>query len=188
MPSILVTPPTIEPVTLVEAKAHLRVGHADEDALIGTLISAARRHVEARTGLFLIEQGWTCFRDDWPDDGVIELPLAPLLAVGELATFDEADVKTVIDPDHYLVDGTSRPPRLVLRGSRVWTRPERIANGIAVAVTAGFGPTETDVPEPLRQAILILVAHWFDHRGDGRPPSPPLTVETLVKQFREMRL
>lgn len=188
MSSILVSPPAAEPVTLAEAKAHLRVAHADEDSLISTLIASARRHVEARTGLLLIQQNWTCYADDWPEDGVMALPLAPLIAVDEVAVFGDDDVKAVIDPAHYYVDLASRPPRLLQRGSRVWARPGRIGNGIAISVTAGFGPSSDAVPAPLREAILQLIAHWFEHRGDGKPPLPPLTVDTLIQPYREVRL
>lgn len=188
MPSKLMTPPAVEPVTLAEAKAHLRVTHADEDQLISTLISSARRVVEARSGLLLIEQTWTAFLDDWPDSGIIDMPLAPLLSVDSVATFGEDDIAATVDPAHYYADTASRPPRLLLRGSRVWTRPGRIANGIAIIVTAGFGATASAVPEPLRQAVLILVAHWFEHRGAADPPPLPLTLDALIRPWREVRL
>lgn len=188
MSFILLTPPALEPVSLAGAKAHLRVSHADEDSLIGSLIVAARRLAEAQTGLCLIAQQWLCFRDDWPDDGVIALPVAPLLSVDELASFSGEDVKSAVDPAHYYVDAASRPPRLLLRGSRVWARPGRIGNGVAMTVSAGFGPAAEDVPEPLRQAVLQMVSHWYGHRGDANPPPPPLTVSTLLAPFRELRL
>jgi uncharacterized phiE125 gp8 family phage protein len=188
MSSILTSPPAVEPVSLAEAKGHLRVGHADEDALIGTLIVTARRHVEAQTGLRLIAQEWSHFRDDWPGDGVAALPLAPLLAVGDVKTHGEDDIAAVIDPAHYYVDAFGRPPRLLLRGSRVWARPGRIGNGIEIELTAGFGSLPSDVPEDLRQAILQLVAHWYENRGSGREPQVPLTVTAIVERFREKRL
>ncbi len=188
MASVLVTPPAIEPVSLAEAKAHLRITHADEDALISTLIVSARRIVEARTGLLLIEQEWTCYLDDWPDDGVIAIPLSPVSAVEDLSVFGENDTPAVIDPAHYYVDVASRPSRLMLRGSRVWARPGRIGNGIAIAVTAGFGTTAVAVPEALRQAILLLVAHWHEHRGNAEPPALPLTLDALTQPFRAVRL
>ena len=188
MPAILVTPPAIEPVSLAGAKAHLRVVHAEEDQLISTLISSARRIAEARSGLLLIEQVWTSFLDDWPDTGVIDLPLSPVSSITEVRTYGEDDIAAAIDPAHYYADTASRPPRLLLRGSRVWARPGRIANGVAITMTAGFGPNAADVPEPLRQAILILVAHWFEHRGTGNPPPLPLTLDALIRPWREVRL
>ena len=188
MPSILLTPPAVEPVSLAEAKAHLRVGHADDDQFIATLIAAASRQVGAQTGLALIEQQWTVFRDDWPENGVFELPYAPLTAVEELASFGDDDTKAVIDPAHYYIDAASRPPRLLLRGSRIWARPGRIGNGIAATVTVGFGAAGIDVPEPLRQAMLVLMAHWYEHRGNANPPRVPLTVDQLTRPFRGVRL
>lgn len=188
MTAVLVTPPAIEPVTLAEAKAHLRVGHDDENDLIATLIVAARRQVEARTGLALIAQHWTVLRDDWTMDGIVPLPVMPLMAIDEVAVFGDDGEKAVIDPAHYHADLASRPPRLLLRGSRVWARPGRIGNGIAITVQAGFGAAAADVPAPIRQAILLMVAHGFAHRGDGTPPPPPLTIETLLQPFRAVRL
>ena len=188
MPSKLITPPTVEPVTLAEAKAHMRVSHAEEDQLISTLISTARRIVEARSGLVLLQQVWTSYLDDWPEAGLVELPFAPVMSVNMVAVFGEDDVEASIDPAHYYADTASRPPRLMLRGSRVWAKPGRIANGIAITVTAGFGSAASSVPEPLRQAVLILVAHWFEHRGAADPPPLPLTFDTLVRPWREVRL
>ena len=188
MPAILITPPAAEPILLAEAKAHLRVVHAEEDQLISTLINSARRIVEARSGLLLIDQVWTSFLDDWPDSGVIELPLSPVSSIASVATYGEDDIAAAVDPAHYYADTASRPPRLLLRGSRVWARPGRIANGIAITVTAGFGPAAADVPQPLRQAILILIAHWFEHRGTENPPPLPLTLDALIRPWREVRL
>lgn len=188
MPSVLMTPPAAEPVSLAEAKAHLRVTHGDDDVLIGTLIASARRIVEARSGLQLITQDWTCYRDAWPEDGVIGIPLGPLTAVIELAVYGEDGAKAVIDPAHYYADFASRPPRLLLRGSRLWQPPGRALNGIAITVEAGFGPAAADVPETLRQAVKILLAHWYEHRGSGDPPPVPVTFDALIRPCREVRL
>jgi len=188
MSSILTTPPAVEPVSLTEAKAHLRIGHADEDAMITRLIIAARRHFEAHTGLGLISQGWSYFRDDWPEDGVIELPLSPVIAVTQVKTWSEDDEAATIDPAHYYSDHISHPPRLLLRGSRVWARPGRIGNGIEIILTVGFGAAASDVPAELRQAILDLVAHWHSQRGDVAETGLPLTVATVIERFREKRL
>jgi len=187
MGAILVQAPASEPVSLAGARAHLRIVGNDDDALLASLITAARRVVEARTGLCLIAQAWMCFRDGWPEDGIIALPVAPLLDVEELAVFGEDDQKAVIDPAHYIVDAVSRPPRVLLRGSRQWQRPGRAVNGIGIRVAAGFGAAG-DVPQPLRQAVLLLVAHFFAQRGDEAGPALPAGLGALLDPFRGVRL
>ncbi len=184
MPSILTSPPAAEPVSLAEAKAHLRVTHGDDDAYIGTLLRTARQSVEAQTGLGLVSQGWSVFLDDWPDNGVIELPLAPVLEVIDIKVHGDDDVAAVIDPSHYYEDRVSRPARLILRGSRSWARPGRVANGIEILLTIGFAT----VPEPLREAILQLLGHWYERRGDEAADSRPLHIAQLIQPYREMRL
>ena len=175
-------------MSLDEAKAHLRLTAGEEDTLISTLITAARRVVEARTGLCLVAQGWLCLRDDWPADGVIELPVAPLIEVEEIGVIGEDGETAVIDPAHYLADAASRPPRVLLRGSRQWPRPGRAVNGIAIRVRAGFGAEAQDVPAPLRQAVELLVGHFYAQRGDEAGGGLPLSLGALLDPYRMVRL
>jgi len=188
MPSILTTPPAAEPVSLELAKAHLRIQSSDDDGVISTLIVAARRHVEAKTGLALVSQGWSQFLDQWPESGIVELATAPLVSVASIKVYDDDDVATAIDASLYFADMVSRPPRVITRTGRCWPVPGRAANGIEIAFTAGFGDVAADIPEDLREAMLQLVAHWFESRGTGREPDPPLTVATILAGYREMRL
>jgi uncharacterized phiE125 gp8 family phage protein len=187
MPAILTAPPAIEPVSLGEAKAHLRVTHNDDDQYISTLIKTARTAIEARTGLALITQGWSVFLDDWPQTGEIRLPLAPVLDVVDIKAWSDADVAAIIDPAHYFEDRASRPPRIVLRGSRSWVKPGRVANGIEILLSVGFGAAAAAVPEPLREAILQLVAHWFGARGDEQADWP-MGAARLIHPYKEFRL
>jgi uncharacterized phiE125 gp8 family phage protein len=188
MPQVLVSPPAVEPVSLAEAKAHLRVTHNEEDAVIGALIASARRVAEARTGLCFITQDWICFRDAWPEQGVLDIQLAPVLSVEELAVFGEDGQKAVIEASHYVVDAASRPARLMLRGSRQWQPPGRQLNGIGIRVRAGYGTAPGAVPAPLRQAVLMLVAHYYGARGEDSRPALPVSLDALLSVFREVRL
>ena len=188
MPCILTTPPASEPVSLDDAKAHLRLSQSDDDVLLSTLISAARRRIEAETGLALIQQGWSCYRDDWPDTGLVEIAVAPLLSVNRVTTYGDDDTAADIDASHYYIDAVSRPARVALRGSRVWPRPGRAANGIEIAVTAGFGTAAAAVPEDLRTALLHLVAQLYENRGTGSEPDLPLTVAAAIARYRMVRL
>jgi uncharacterized phiE125 gp8 family phage protein len=187
MSKILTSPPAVEPVTLAEAKAHLRVTDAAEDSLISTLIVAARKHCELATSLAFIAQGCSVFRDRFPDAAELELPLWPIIAVGDVKVFGEDDVPAIVDPAHYFADKVARPARLVLRSSRIWPKPGRVANGVEIQLTAGFGAGPSDVPQPLREAILRLVAHWFERRGD-EAGEVPLVIGAVLMPYRSARL
>jgi uncharacterized phiE125 gp8 family phage protein len=200
MPLILTSGPAVEPVTLAEAKAHLRVDASAEDTLIASLIVTSRLHVEAAVGLALITQSWSYFRDAWPPGPVLDLPLHPIQSIAAVRLYDESGATTTLDPVTYFLDGAANPPRLVRQGgamgapiwSNVWPRPGRIANGIEVAFAAGYGNAAADVPGPIRQAILLLVAHWYEHRspleaGAHAEPVPDMVSE-LLAPYRSVRL
>jgi uncharacterized phiE125 gp8 family phage protein len=188
MSLILTTPPLVEPISLAEAKAHLRITHSDDDAYISTLIIAARRLVEARTGLRLLQQGWSIFLDAWPNDGVIDLPLSPVSAVDDIVTYGELDTPAILDHAHYFLDAASRPARVVFRQGRNPANPGRRAKGIEVKVQAGFGATASAVPQDLKQAALFITAHWFSRRGEGDDGVLPMAVLELLSPYRMMRL
>ncbi len=187
MSLLLTTPPTVEPLSLVEAKAHLRVPHADDDTYISTLITLARRRVETRTGLRLITQSWSQFLDCWPPFGMIDLSLNPVSAVTDIIVYGDTDTPSTIDPAHYFLDATSYPPRLVFRHGRNPSPPGRRAKGIEIRLTAGFGNAAA-VPQELKQAILLLVADAFTHRGDDGVRPMSAAVLELINAYRIMRL
>ena len=188
MPLILQTPPAAEPVSLAEAKSHLRVAHSNDDAYIDKLLVAARRLVEARTDVRLMAQDWSLFIDRWPDDGVISLGLSPVSVVDDIITYGESDTPATLDPAHYYLDAASRPARVVLRDGRNVAPPGRRLNGIEVRFTAGFGTTAASVPQELTQAIQLTVAAWHDNRGDGDGGSLPLAAAELLSAYRLVRL
>ncbi len=188
MSLILTSPPATEPVSLAEAKAHLRITHTDDDTYISTLIIAARRLVEARTGLRLLQQGWSLFLDTWPCGGMIDVPLAPLIAIDDIIIYGDLDTPATLDHAHYFLDAASRPPRVVFREGRVPAQPGRQANGIEVKLQAGFGAAATAVPQELKQAVLLITAHWFSRRGEGDDGVLPMAILELLAPYRTKRL
>ena len=148
--------------------------------------------VEAAVGLALVTQSWSYFLDVWPPDAALKLPLRPVQSVGAVRLYDENAVATTLPSSSYLLDGAGTPPRLVRQGSLAWPRPGRVANGIEIAFTAGYGDAAADVPEPIRHAILLLVAHWHEHRsplevGPLAQPPPDMVAE-LLSPYRTARL
>jgi uncharacterized phiE125 gp8 family phage protein len=181
----LITPPAVEPVTLDEAKAHLKVNTVDDDALITRLISAARARAEWHTGRAFIAQSWILWLDRWPGCAVVEIPLPPLVAVTSVAAHDGDGSATTLDPSSYTVDMASQPGRI--RFDCSMPSNLRAINAIAIAFEAGYGDGTTDVPAPLREAILEIVAELYVHRGDG-PEELSLTAQALLAPSRIFKL
>ena len=117
MTVVLTTAPAVEPISLAEAKAHLRLDASDEDALLTALITAARMFVERTLGVALITQSWPYFLDFWPSAGCITLPILPVQAVGAVRVHDGAGGVITLDAASYEVDALSEPARLVLKGA-----------------------------------------------------------------------
>jgi uncharacterized phiE125 gp8 family phage protein len=163
----LFTPPIEEPVSVAEAKAHLRLDTSDEDALVGGLIVAARQWCEGYQNRAYVTQTWDLVLDRWscePDLDRIRIPLPPLQSVASLKYTDADDVQTTMPASEYLVDVASQPGRLMLAYGRSWpTVTLRPAAAIEIRFTAGYGAA-AEVPETVKQAIKLLVGHLYEHR------------------------
>ena len=192
MPLLLTAGPSVEPVSLDEAKAHCRLDGAAEDPLIASLILAARMHIERSLGVALIEQSWSLFLDAWQDRPWADLPLAPVLSLEAVRLYRADDSFVSLGPDLFTLDNAGRAPRLARRGGGLWPQPGRAVNGIEIAFTAGYGEGEEDVPMPVRLAIKMLVAHWYEAREAVTPgiaaDMVPMSVTSLIAPYREVRL
>jgi len=189
MSAILLTAPSVEPLTLAEAKAFLRVEHADDDDLIASLVAGARGHVEAATRRALVTQTWRLFLDVWPESGCLEVLPAPLQAV-VAARVHASDGAIELDPDVFVAD-SGRAPAVLAFAPRALPAPARARAGIEIDVRTGYGDAAVDAPEPLRQALRLLLAHWYENRGvvagDGAGASPE-SVRALIAPYRVLGL
>jgi uncharacterized phiE125 gp8 family phage protein len=163
MSFILLSGPAAEPLSLDDAKAFLKVETADDDDVIAALIAGARVHVEAQTRRALITQSWRLIRDAWPDNGRVAILPAPLRAVtaGRVYRFD--GTTQALDTATFVVDAAAAPA--VLSFSSPPPAPGRMVAGIELDISAGYGDAAAAVPGDLRQAIRLLVAHWYENRG-----------------------
>ncbi len=192
MSLVLTSGPVLEPVSLAEAKAHLRIDHAADDALLQSLIVTSRLHVEAALSLALITQSWSWMLDQWPKGRIFALPLRPVTAIAHVKLWRRDATAETLAPAAFFLDGANNPARLVPMAPSTIGDPERPANGIEIAFTAGYGPAAGDVPATIRQALLLLIAHWYEHRepveiGNGIT-AVPVMVSELLHPFRRKRL
>lgn len=165
----LVTAPATEPVSLTEAKLHLREDGDDQDDLIELFIKAAREAVEKHTGRGLIDQTWDVYLDEFPDDDdPIEIALAPIIEVVDVFYTDSAGVEqTMAEGDDYLLDTVSRPARI--KAVLAWPSAKETMNAVRARVRVGYldqsvSPAEADVPSRIKSAILLIVGNLFAHR------------------------
>jgi uncharacterized phiE125 gp8 family phage protein len=157
------TEPSVEPVSVDEAKLHLRVDIATENDLITRLIAVARRHSEQLSGKAFITQTLAGGLSGWPRDGVIRLPYMPLQSVTSITYVDaDGDTQTLAETV-YGVD--TKLGLIYLKNNQSWpTTALRDYDPITVTWVAGYGDAAADVPDAYKQAILLLVGHWFENR------------------------
>jgi uncharacterized phiE125 gp8 family phage protein len=192
MISYLLAGPATEPVTLAEAKAWLRLDGGDEDGLVTTLIAAARIHIESTTGRAMLTQSWRVVLDGWPLDRTVTLPVAPLQTLTEIRAYDADGAFTTIALAQFQAESAVAPARLLLPPAITGMPALRERLGIEVDYVAGYGDDASAVPEDLRQALLVLVAHWFEHRDAvitaGAGTLIPLGFDGMVAPYKRVRL
>jgi uncharacterized phiE125 gp8 family phage protein len=189
MTYVCIAPPAAEPLALADIKAHLRIDGAEEDLLLPGLAKAAREHLERATGLSLVSQGWRFHLDGWPDSGALEIARGPVSHVLAVRVFDELGEEDELNLAGHVLDGIRRPARLWLRET---PSARRAINGIEVDFTAGFGESGADVPDTLKRAMLVHVAHMYEFRGavpvEMQPAGVPEGYDRLIAPFLMRRL
>lgn len=187
----LLTAPTITPVTLAEAKAHCRIDHTDNDTQITALIEAATSYLDGYHGILgrcLIEQTWELYYDTFPTDD-LRIPLGNLISVTSVEYVDPTTLLYVTwaaanyETDTYSLDGWVIPVD-------TWPTPAETINAVRVTFKAGYGSTAASVPAAIRQAILMIIGHWFESREtviiDQTAIKLPMAADALLAPFRRV--
>ncbi len=185
----IVNLPIVEPISLAEAKRWLRVDHGDDDGLIASLIKGARERIEARTGRAIMAQTWRIVLDRWPAEARVSLPVLPVMTVTAVRLLDTAGFSSVLASTLYGLELGTEPPVLAVNAP---PNPGRARNGIEIDVVAGYGTTSAACPEPLRQAMRLLIAAAYEGRGPDsageRRPDVVGEVDRLIAPYRQMKL
>lgn len=157
--------PTDWPVTVDEVKAHCRIDTDEDDALLLRLIKSATMLTEALCWSALIQQTWVLSANEFPCTDELVLPKGPLLAVDSVTYDDESGTPhTLTVNTDYVVDNSSEPGKICLTHDSVWPITRHQFGSVRVTYKTGYGTTGASVPEALRTAILVLVAHHYENR------------------------
>lgn len=160
------------------------------DPYLRSLITAARQHVEEFLRRSLITSTWRYTLDGFPCSDVLELPRANLLGVSAVEYIDPAGDTQTLSTDVYSVDTASLPGRICLKYVQVWPFVQVIRNAVTITFTAGYGPAASDVPQPIKAAMKLLIGHWHENReavNVGQSVTTlPLAAESLLWQYRNL--
>jgi uncharacterized phiE125 gp8 family phage protein len=156
------TPPAGEPLTLADAKGHMREDGTDQDVHIAGLIAAVRRDQEDRLGVALITQTMAMRMDRFP--ALLELPRSPVQSVTSIQYVDLDGVTQTLAGTEYTADLYSTPPRIVPAYGKSWPSTRAVPNAVTVTFVAGFGDSSEAVPDDLRTALLMRLADLYENR------------------------
>ena len=154
--------PAVEPVSLAEAKAHLRVDFADEDALISALIVAARRMVENFIRCRLITQTVTITVDGFGTG--IGVPLWPVQSITSVKYDDTDNAEQTMAATDYQLVKTCKPPMIMTEYQVVWPTARADYGSVRAEVVVGYGDAATNVPQDIIQAIYMLIGDMYEQR------------------------
>lgn len=166
----VITPPTVEPVTLAECKADLRVDHTDDDALIASLIVGARTRVEDISRRAFINRTLEMSLCGWPADNKIRLPYPPAVSVTSVTYYDDDNVLQTMASSDYILVSDVEPAIVTIKKTTTWPDASlREVWPVRVKWVAGYGATAASVPDFFKWCIRQLVAIRYENRDEMTP-------------------
>jgi len=160
----LATAPSVDPITIAEAKTHMRVEHSDDDVLIGELINVAVNYVDATgsLGKAMITQTWCEYYG--PHLSTIRLSLGPVQSVSSIQYYDANNNLQTDTLSNYYVIGTKGYMTIYPKSGYTWPTVFNREDAIKITYVIGFGDTAASVPSTVKHALKMLVAHYYENR------------------------
>lgn len=185
MPAKLITPPSVEPVSLSEAKAHLRFTSNAEDVLISQRISMIRQYCEDQTQISLMPQTWELVSDGFSCEMFLSHP--PVQNITSIKYLDISGVEQTIPSSDYVLDNINDlRARVVPAPGNGWPATGHGVNVVRIRYVAGY-QDENAVPGPLKLYILSHLGHWFVNRSAssiGNTVYRMEYVDSLLDQYK----
>jgi uncharacterized phiE125 gp8 family phage protein len=201
-----VTEPAVEPITVIEAREHLRLDDDVDKSQVMSYIVAVREWAENYTGRHLISRSMQMYLDgasqkDTPlwegmRTGVdvidyqnfIEFDACPVQSVTSIKYYNDDDTENTWATSNYYVDTISQPAKIVLRTGGTFPTDLRPANGLEINFISGYGDNNTDVPEAIRVAMLQYMTFIYEHRGDyEKDIKEPAILRSLLQPYQTLR-
>lgn len=183
----VVAGPTVEPISVAEAKDHLHIDHDADDAWLLMAIRAARARAEELLGRALATQTLEAAWDGWPGRFLV-LPKPPLQSVTSIKYTDENGTEATVSSADYLVDTRSTPGRVILKADKNWPAVTLLeANGVVARYVAGYAHPG-QIPDDIRAALLLWLGEMYEYRENavaaGSLTAIPNAAEKLLLKHR----
>lgn len=150
------------PVSLAEVRLHLKVDNTDDDSLIEQLLDAATIYCEQFQNRTYLNRTRFLYLDEFPD--VILVPNAPLVSVTTLQYIDTDGATQTWGSSNYKVDTNTEPGRITPAYNVSWPTIRQVTSAITITYVAGYGAGAANTPNDVKNAIKLLVGHWYEHR------------------------
>lgn len=170
------------PVNVGDLREHLRLVHTADDAYLAALIRAAVDHLEQATIRGLAVNTYRHTRASWPADRLV-LPWSPLVSVESVKYYDATDTLQTLDSSYYRTITHKDPGWIEWVQGKSLPALYRRSDAVQVEYKAGYSACPWD----LRQAVLALAAHWYEHReavGERQLYETPAAVDAVVRAYR----
>jgi uncharacterized phiE125 gp8 family phage protein len=177
------------PVTLADAKAHLRVVGNDDDTYITSLIAAAGLKIERDTGLIVTGvRSVIAAQRDWGVMHEVVLRRRPVVSVDSVQYRAVTGAVTTLAADQYRLETPAFGLSLIVPAfDAVWPELEATRGAVRATYSAGYATAEA-VPADVRHAALVLIGHWYEHReavvAGAAPVVVPLAYDALIAPHR----
>jgi len=177
---ILTTDSATEPLTLAEVKTYLRIDTTDYDNILTPLITTVRQLAEKITGRDFINKTWTTYLDffpssnyfallpyvcNYPYDYSIELKKSKLQSITSIKYYIN-DVLTTLSSSIYYISNEASYSSIYLTDGQSYPSVDTRKQAVEIIFLSGYGATAADVPEALKQAMLVHIAYLFENTGD----------------------
>ena len=189
---ILKTPPATEPIFLAEVKSYLKISdyeeYATEDTYLTSLITAAREYCEDFQSRAYITQTWELALPYFPCE--IKIPKGKLQAIDSITYKNSAGItETLAVTTDYVTSIRGIMGRVVPAYGKAWPSFTPFPlDAVIITFTCGYG-SASDVPEKVKQAMKLLISHWFTNRvpvdqAMGSAKEVEFTLSALLWQDR----
>jgi len=187
----LITPATLEAVSLEELKLHLRIelDAPDEDEYLEGLVKSAREYVEDVTRRQLLTSTWDYYLDKWPTENFISLPFGNLQTVTHVKykksdwVSPAAEESLTVTTDYLVETNSDQFGRIVLAYNESWpTDTLYPSKPIVIRFVCGW-TTAALIPYEIKAAIKMIAAKLYESRGEdvlGQTVSENKTVDSLL--------